>query len=160
MSDVRWRKVLRDLRLHKSRTMLVGVAIAAGLIGAGAILDTWALVRRVTRESYRASNPASATLRTDSVDAALLARVRAVPGVRDAQGRRTFMTTVRGPAGTATALLYAVDDYAAVGIGKLHPEAGTWPPATGSFTIEKSSLAFSGAELGEPLWFAAGETRI
>jgi len=60
MLDPRWRKVLRDLWLHKSRTVLVVLAIAAGIAGAGAVLNTWALVRRVTREQYLASNPASA----------------------------------------------------------------------------------------------------
>src|SRR5512145_1204382 len=91
----RWRKVLRDVWLHRSRTTLVILAIGAGIGGAGTVLDTWALVRRVTREQYLASNPASATLRTDSIDAALLALVRAVPGVREAQARRVVPGSVR-----------------------------------------------------------------
>ena len=40
MLSPRWRKVVRDVWLHKSRTFLVIVAITIGLIGAGSVLDT------------------------------------------------------------------------------------------------------------------------
>src|SRR3954453_10136584 len=95
MRSPRWQKVRRDLWLHRGSSALVMLAIAVGVGGAGAVLDTWALVRQVTRSSCRASNTASATLRTERVDAALLARVRALPAVQDAQGRRAVLASVR-----------------------------------------------------------------
>ncbi len=158
MPSPRWRKVLRDAWLHKSRTMLVALAIAAGIAGAGAVLNAWALVRLVTREEFLASNPASATLRTDSIDEALLARVRALPGIRDVQARRTVVGSARaqGGGGWSTAMLFAVDDFTAMRIGRLRPLTGAWPPADGGLAIERSSLGFSGAAVGEPLSVVAG----
>lgn len=144
----RWRKVLRDVWLHKARTTLVVLAIAVGLLGAGAVLDTWALIQRATREGYLASNPASATLRTDSIDAALLRRVRAVPGVGDADARRTVIASARAGGPWQTAVLFALDDDPEVRIGHVQPEAGAWPPADGAFVVERSSLDFSGAAVG------------
>ena len=82
------KKILRDAWLHKSRTLLVVAAVAIGMIGAGALLDTWALVQRVTVQTYLASHPVSATLRVDSFDDALLAQVRAMPDVAAARARR------------------------------------------------------------------------
>ena len=73
----RWRKVLRDALLHKARTLLVIVAIATAMTGAGALLDAWALVQRVTAQTYLGSHPVSATLHVQHVDAALLASVPA-----------------------------------------------------------------------------------
>jgi putative ABC transport system permease protein len=152
MLEPRWRKVLRDVWLHQSRTALVVLAIAVGISGAGTILNTWALIGRVTREGYRASQPASATLHTDSIDDALLERVRAMPGVRDAQARRTVMGRVQVAGGGALpAMLFAVDDFTAIRIGKLKPEVGAWPPADGTLIIERSSLDFSNAAVGEPV---------
>jgi putative ABC transport system permease protein len=155
--SVRWVKVFRDLWLHKARTTLVVLAIAVGLVGAGVVLNAWALVRRVTREQFLASDPASATLRTDSVDALLLASVRALPGIREVQARRTTIANARGQGGWSTAMLYTLDDFSAVRIGLLRPEAGRWPPPDGALVIERSSLAFSGAAVGESIGILLGD---
>jgi len=48
--------------LHRGRTAAVVLAIVVGLAGAGAVLDAWALLRKVTHDEYLATNPASATV--------------------------------------------------------------------------------------------------
>ena len=160
MLDPRWRKMLRDLRLHRARTAMVVIAIAAGLTGAGAILNAWALVRRVTREGFEASRPVAATLRTDAVDETLLARVRGVPGVSAARARRVVSARVRGQAGWSSAIIFVRDDLAHAVIGRIAPDRGAWPPAAGAVTIERSSLAFSGASVGEPIAILAASGEV
>jgi len=155
----RWRKVVRDVWLHKARTLLVVAAIAVGIIGAGAVLDAWSLLRLVTRGEYDASLPASATLRTDSIDTALLARVRAVPAIANAQGRRNVMASARTSDGVRTALLMAADDFAENRIGKIKPERGEWPPADGSVIVESSSVDFAGAVVGDSLTIQVGDAQ-
>ena len=157
MLSPRWRKVLRDVWLHKSRTSLVVAAIVVGIVGAGSILNAWALVEVATRDGYRASNPPSATIRTDSVDDALLARVLAIPSVRDAQARRTVAASIQGGGTWLPALLFVTDDFTAIRIGALHPEVGAWPPLDGAIVIERSSLDFSAASVGESLKVAIGD---
>ncbi len=156
MLSPRWRKVVRDVWLHKSRTTLVVLAISIGIIGSGAVLNAWALLRRVTRGEFAASNPASATLRTDSIDAALLQRVRALPGIRHAEARRTATASARTDAGWRTAVLFATDDFAKR-IGALKPEHGEWPPSDGAIVVEASSVEFSGAGIGRPLEVQIGD---
>jgi putative ABC transport system permease protein len=97
--EPRRRQVLRDVWLYKARTLLVVLAVAAGLAGAGTVLDAWALVRRATREQFLASSPASATLTSEEIDPVFLALVEFVPGARDAQARRTVLASVRTPDG-------------------------------------------------------------
>ena len=142
----RWRKMLRDVWLHKSRTLLVVIAVASGMIGAGALLDAWSLVQRVTVETYQASHPVSATLRVDTLDPALLAQVRQMPAIAAARARRVVSATARVSGAPLTAELFALDDFNTQGIGKLGSEHGAWPPRDGEIAIEKSSLAFSGLE--------------
>lgn len=149
MFDCRWRKVLRDGWLHKARSFLVVLAIAVGLAGAGTILVAWALVQRATRDDYLASNPAAATLRTDSVDATVLSRARAVNGVADAQARRVVSAVVQIAGTWRPALFFALDDPSRATIGVLRREAGAWPPPDGSIVVERSSVEFSGATIGE-----------
>jgi len=153
----RWRKVLRDAWLHKPRTALVVLAIAVGILGAGSVLDTWSLIRRATRDEFRESHPASATLRTDSVDAALLAQVRARPDIRFAQARRVTLGSVRVADGARTAELFVVDDYSNIRIGKVQPERGTWPPANDDLVLESSSVEFSGLTVGDSVLVQVGD---
>lgn len=149
----RWQKVVRDVWLHRGRTALVVLAMASGLAGAGVILTAWAIVDVATRDGYLASNPPSATIRVDSVDAAMMAvvqaRVLARADVRDVQARRTTAARVQVGGSWFTAILYTVEDFSAVTIGTLRPEAGAWPPDDGSLIIERSSLDFSGAAVGD-----------
>jgi putative ABC transport system permease protein len=149
MLSPRWRKVLRDLWLHKARTSLVVLAVCIGIIGAGSVLDAWSLLRRVTHGEFGDSNPASATLRTDSIDANLLARVRAIPGVANAQARRTITASVQTSAGSNTALLFAMDDFATNRIGIIKPDSGTWPPRDGAVVVEHSSVEYAELAVGD-----------
>ena len=153
----RWRKVVRDTWLHRGRTALVVLAIAVGLAGAGVILNAWALVDVATREGYGASNPALATLRVDSVDHALLERVSAMPGVRMAQARRTTVARVHVGGTTLTAVLFTVEDFDAIRVGVVTPEAGAWPPDEDGMVIERSSLDMSGASVGEVVRLSFGD---
>ena len=153
----RWRKVLRDVWQHKPRTVLVVLAIAVGILGAGAVLDTWVLVRDAVRGEYRASNPASATLDVDAIDAALLAHVGAMPAVADVQSRTTASTSARAQEGWRPALLFACADFGAVRIGVVEPQTGAWPPRAGEIVIEASSLAFAGIAVGDSLLVQVGD---
>jgi len=156
MLSPRWRKVVRDVWLHKSRTTLVVLAICIGIIGSGAVLNKWALLRRVTRGEFGASNPASATLRTDSIDAALLQRVRELPAIRNAEARRTVTGSAKTDAGWRTAVIFATNDFDKR-IGVLKSEHGEWPPSDGAIVVEASSVEFSGAGIGNPLEIQVGD---
>ncbi len=152
----RWRKAVGDLLQHKGRTLLVVVAIAVGLAGAGVILDAWALVRVATTEGFRASDPAAATLRLNVVDAALLARARAVPGVRDVQARRVTMARAQVAGRTMQAMLFTAPDFAAVRIGAITRKVGVWPPADGTLALESSSVEFSGVAMDDEVQLSIG----
>ncbi len=151
MRSPRWRKVRRDLWLHKARTSLVILGVAVGILGAGSVLSAWSLVRQATRDEFRASNPASATLRTDSVDDALVARVAALPSIALVEVRRTVIASVRTRDGWRTAVLFAASALDTKRIGVLRPERGAWPPPDGAIVVEASSLDFAGAAVGDVL---------
>ena len=156
MFSPRWRKALGDLRQHGGRTALVVVAIATGLAAAGTILNAWALVQVATTKGYLASDPAAATIRVDAADDAMLALARSFPGVRDVQARRTTMARAQVAGATVTAMLFTVDPREAVRIGAVTWESGE-PPADGTLTVERSSLDFSGATVGDHVMLSVGD---
>jgi putative ABC transport system permease protein len=157
MLDPRWRKVLRDLWLHRSRSLLVISAVAVGLIGAGAILNTWALVQRATVLGYHATLPVSATLTVDRVDQALIAQVLAVPEIAAVRARRSVSAAVQTNAAWQRAVFYSIDDFENPGIARLQPDLGAWPPRDGGLVMERSSLEFSGAAMGEAVTVKIGD---
>src|SRR5579862_453450 len=149
MVSPRWRKVMRDATLHKARTALVVAALVIGLVGSGALLDTWSLIRRVTIETYVASHPVSATLRLDRVDREVLERVRAMPGISAVRARRVVSASMSSASGELVAQLFVLDGYGARDIAAVEGVAGNWPPRDGEIAIERSSLDLSGAAVGE-----------
>ncbi len=164
MVDVRWTKVWRELSQHRLRSALVALALAASLTAAGTVLVTWALVRSATVDGYRASLPVSATFRLQDVAGermqAVLERVRATPGVSAARTRRVVGVALQGAGPWRSGLLIGIDgeadnsDHARLGL--LRDASAAWPPAHGTLLIERSSLAFSGATMGETLQITYG----
>jgi len=152
MADRRWLKVWRDLWRHRARSLLVAAAVAVGLVGAGSIVVTWALLQRATELGYRASLPVSATLAVAGIDAALLADdVRALPGIAAVRARRTVHAAVQAGGAWRNAVIWSLADFSPAAIARLQPEAGAWPPPEGALVIERSSLDFAGAQVGEAL---------
>lgn len=157
MRDARWTKVGRDIWLHRSRSALVVAAIVVGIVGAGAVLDAWSLLRRATRDGYLATKPPSATLRVNLVDDALLARVRALPSVRAATARRTVAASVRTPAGSRTAVLFAGSELATRDVGRIDSISGSGLPTNDALSVERSSLEFAELVLGDSVSLQVGD---
>jgi len=151
----RWRKVLRDVSLHKGRTLLAILALATGLTGTGALLDTWSLVRRATAGTYLASLPVSATLRVERVDEAMLGEIRASPRVAAAHAQRVASATLVAETGETPALLFAPDTFERTDMARFSLTAGRWP-RDGEVALEGSSLELSGASVGEHIRVRAG----
>jgi putative ABC transport system permease protein len=88
MLSPRWRKVLRDLWGNKPRTILVVLSIAVGIFAVGMIAGSQVIFTRELNTSWESVNPASATLYTSTFDDELVATVRNMPEVKEADGRR------------------------------------------------------------------------
>ncbi|MBX7183515.1 MAG: ABC transporter permease [Vicinamibacteria bacterium] len=145
-----WRKVLRDFWEEKTRSLLVVAAIALGIAAFSAVLSSYAILNRELNQGYLATNPASATLRLDAIDEALLKDVAALPGVGAAEARRVASGRIKsGPAQWRTLMLFVVRDYAAMRVGTIAHEAGAWPPGKGEILIERDAFQVAKARIGD-----------
>ena len=156
MADACLRLLWRDIARHRSRSALVVLAVAVGLVAAGAVLDSWALIGRATEVGFRGSLPVSITVGVDRVDAALLDDVRRLPGVAAARGRRMLTGSVQGHGAWTPAQIVLLDDFTDPSMARLQGDAGRWPPPEGAIVVERSSLELAGVAVGEPVLLRIG----
>src|SRR5205823_1280876 len=118
-----WHKAIRDFWQESTRTVLVVLAIAIGLLSFAAVLSAYAVLTRELNKGYLATNPASAILHTDAIDDALISAVLAGRDVSDAEARRVLWARIRtGPATWRNLGIFVVKDYGNVRVGKVVPE--------------------------------------
>lgn len=145
-----WRKVFRDFWQARTRSILVVAAIALGIAAFQAVLSSYAILNRELNQGYLATNPASATLRTDAIDDDLLKAVAQNPGVAAAEARRVISGRIKaGPAQWRTLTLFVVKDYADIRVSTITHETGAWPPGRGEILIERDAFQVAKARIGD-----------
>ncbi len=150
MVAVRWRKVLRELRTSRMRTLLVVLSIAVGVFAFGLIAASRLAVTRELRSSFLATNPASATLHTELFDDDLIESVERVAGVADAQGSRVINSRLQvGPNAWQDLRLYVLPEDGARPINRVTPWAGAWPAPEKALLVERASLDKTGTAVGD-----------
>ncbi|PYQ31921.1 MAG: hypothetical protein DMF56_02145 [Acidobacteria bacterium] len=145
-----WHKAIRDVWHERTRTILVILAISLGIAGFSAVMSTYAILTRELDRGYLATNPASATLWTDSIDDNLVAAIKSSTAVSDAEPRRTVRARIRtGPMEWRSLVLFIVKDYGDIRVSTLNRETGAWPPGTGEMLIERDAFQVAKAKIGD-----------
>jgi putative ABC transport system permease protein len=147
-----WRKVFRDIFQYSSRSLLVVLAMAAGLFEIGALLYKYAVLQPVLSTMYEKTHPASATLVTDEVDDSLVSLAQRVPGVTDAEARPVILARVRiGEDRYVPAVLFVIRDFGRQRLDTFDHDAGAWPPGPGEVLLERTALSVAQAKVGDAL---------
>jgi putative ABC transport system permease protein len=161
VGSVRWRKVGRDLREHRVRSLLVVLSIAVGVAAVGTIAGANALLEQNLRDGYAATRPSSASVFTSvPFDQDLVDTVRRMPHVTQAEGRRSASARiVTGPDESLEVQLTAIPDFTAQPMDLVTPEAGSWPPRRGEIWFERSSGTLTDIEIGSDVTIQLGPDR-
>ena len=148
----RWRKVIRDIWDNKVRTLLVVASIFIGIFSVGLTAAMYIMTGEDLNTSWEATSPAHAYIYSSPYEPEFLEKVRRVPGVAEAQGEQGLPVRLRiGPDEWIPLYLETRLSYADSRIDKLKPEAGAWPPGDKQLVIERSSLNWAKAEIGDTL---------
>ena len=164
MLSPRWHKVIRDLWGHKGRTILVVLSIAVGVFAVGMVAGSQTIITRGMSESWASVNPASSSIFSDLFDEEMLWTVRHMPGVKEADARRSSgfrfkvlrdgveVKVVAAPGsqnGWRNLSLYTYADFENTRVFRLRPVSGAWPPPKEEVLIERSSTDWMGAQVGD-----------
>jgi putative ABC transport system permease protein len=141
MLSPRWRKIAGDVVQSQGRVVMMVVAIAVGIFAVAAISTTYAILTRELNRSYLATNPATALLDVDPLDATTVAGVKQQPEIAwaEAGDRMVGRVEVR-PNEWRPLLLFVVPDFNDRHIGMLRLEAGQWPIDSG-IVLERTAVS-------------------
>jgi len=138
-------KVLRDLWSDKGRSLLIVAAIAIGVSAFGLMIGGSVVLEDNLKDVYEATDPAHAILALGPFDEGLVADVRGLPYVQDAQARRLTQARLETASGRWLSLdLATVPDPAALTIARLSPNL---PLPPDSILFEESAQTV--ADLGD-----------
>lgn len=149
MRSPRWSKVWRDLWTARGRMFIMVSAVAVSLVGVGTTLGGYAIMSREMNRAYLGTNPAAATLDTHhAVNDALVARVKELPNVLQAEARATLVGRVQVGEDWRPAMLFVVPDFNRMQLATFAPVSGAWPPPPGSMLVERMAMPVLEAEQG------------
>ena len=160
----RWRKVIRDLWLNRSRTIVVVLSIAVGVFSIGVIAGAYQIIASDMSASYSSNQPANVELRMADFDEEMLDLIHNQDGVEAAEARRVFNIRVRVPGtGKWTTLdMIAFEDFEENAINLLAPIEGHSLPEKREVLLELDALEHIDTGVGGLLEFQLpdGSTKI
>jgi len=154
----RWRKVLRDIWANKTRTVLVLLSIAVGVMAIGMVLTSQKIVDESLPEAYAAAKPSAGMIFSlDTYGDRMVESIANMPEVEAASGRRFVNVRFLTADGEWRNLqLNAVPDYEDMAINVIKSETGEFPPDERNVLLERASLAASlglgDVEIGDTLY--------
>ncbi|MCS7324434.1 MAG: FtsX-like permease family protein [Anaerolineae bacterium] len=147
----RWRKVLRELWINKTRTALVVLSIAVGIFAIGALMGARTILARDLRTQYEASYEASFSVQASDLDEQFVRAVARMPEVADAQGRSVYVLRVHLGEGRSNLILYTVWDFNALRLDRFWHEQGARVPSRREILLERSTLRLFNKQIGDTL---------
>lgn len=151
-NQTRWRKIVRDLWLNRTRTALVVVSIAVGIFAVGTVQLLRSVILTELQAIYDASNASQANLFVSGIDEDTLRSVRRIPNVAEAEGRNSLSIKVEvAPGEWQNLTVTAIEDFEDIRINLIEPltevenapdfgaERSAWPQRN-EIILERSGL--------------------
>ena len=150
MLATRWYKVISDLWSHRTRTIIVALAVSVGVFAVGTVLSAQTLLLREFHRDRDSTQIASAILYTYPFDKEFAQRVAEMPGIEAAEGRETLsVRVVMGADAWRNLDIMSVADFEQMQVDSFPYVAGSWPTAKDELMLEWMGLDYVDAQIGD-----------
>ena len=154
--NTRLRKVGGDLLVRWRRTLLTIAGLAAGLGGAGTVLVALVTLWNDLDANFLQTSPPHVVARSWG-GSDLASRIVALPGVTAVADRPLVGARVEvGNGRWMSAVLFVVTDFERLDVARFYPHSGAWPPAPGSWLMERDGRFFLRQPEGSPIRLRLG----
>ena len=145
-----WRKVLADLWVGRTRTILVVASIAVGVFAIGTIASMYAIVAQDITISYASAQPANIEIITDPFDDNLVKTISRLPGVANVEGREFINLRVSQDGENWKPLaVVANEDFAKTKLNLITPIEGTTFPQDRQLMVRDDPMNNTGLHAGD-----------
>lgn len=152
MFTTRWRKLLGDFSINRTRTIFVILAICIGVFGISVVANSYSILLREMDKNYMNTNPASATLWTSPLSDADIQNITDLSYVKDAEKREKVVGRVQvGTNEWKDIWLFVINDFNDIRLDTFIPEKGKVSPDKGEILLERKALSIARAEIGQTL---------
>ena len=135
------RKVVRDLKMYKGRTVLAFLAIMIGVMSVGFVLSAFAILQREMQTNFLDTNPSSVVLHVKDLDAKGVDILRNKYPDMDIALRKTVQARVLREDGSfGTVYLFATNTFSDQIVDIFDLEAGIFPTTPNQIALERDSL--------------------
>lgn len=158
--NMRFRKVIGDLRVNPGRIVLVIFALIVGLWGVGSILVSYTILSRDLNENFAGTNPLHATISSKDFNRLDLAALRNRPEIENAEFRDFATLRIEThPDDWIPLWLFGVEDFNNFNLARIFNQKGSGGaivPEDGAMLVERDGLRFSDLKAGSPARIRAG----
>lgn len=152
MLSPRWRKLCGDIVQGQGRLVMMVIAVAVGIFAVAAILSAYLILNRELERGFLATNPATAYLKVNHLDADAIDAVRRLPGIAGAEAGGRIAGRVEVRAGSwLPLLLFVIPDFSSMHIGTVRLESGRWPDGAPGIVIERTALTLANTALNRKI---------
>jgi putative ABC transport system permease protein len=153
MIATRWRKLFGDFNAIQGRILMMVATIAIGIYGVAALSSGYVILSREIARNYIATNAASAHIDVDATaDARLVASILQNPDILAADATATVVARVElKPDEWVRLVLFVIPDFVGLRINRIFPQRGAYPPGEGTLLLERESLTFLRANIGDAI---------
>lgn len=138
---INYKKVLRELKMYKGRTLMALLGILIGIASIGFVLASYSILTREMNVNYMNTNPASIVLKVSNLDSQGVDLIKEMKKNIDIEVRKTLVSRIDRQNGTyGTLYLYAVENFDNLRVDTFTLEKGELPNSSNQMALERDSL--------------------
>ncbi len=135
------KKMFRDVRIFKGRTLLTLCGILIGITAVGSVISAYAILDREMKKNFMDTNPSSVVLNVSNLDEKAVNLINQKYSNIDAELRKTVIARISREDGTfGTIHVTAVQDFNKLKLDTFTLEKGQFPASSNEMAIERDSL--------------------
>lgn len=136
-----YKKVFRELKIYKGRTLLALTGIFIGIFSIGFVLSAYSILLREMDKNFMDTNPSSMVIKVKDLDNEGIELVKSMNLNADIEARKMLQGRINRNNGTyGTIYLFAVEDFNALKVDTFTLENGNFPIKQSEIVLERDSL--------------------
>jgi putative ABC transport system permease protein len=141
MASSIWKKIWRDLTERKGRSALTILGLCIGFWGVGTATVAWFVLSKDLASNFTRTNPPAIAMTIEGQGPIDVSRIGTIEGAQEIENRPQVLGRMQyAPDRWLGLILWIVEDFNDMRVGRVFPEDAALPPLPGTIVIERDGL--------------------